>query len=141
MAGGKRTEKEVKGEVVKDSTNLPKKPTPKSEPVIRPGYKKKATAVAAVAAGTAGLAYMASDKKEDKKIDASYSKGEKPTAASIKQKSEPKKGISEFGAAFKEARKKRIASGESEDTATFTYKGKKYHTRTKEDEAKKKAKK
>lgn len=41
-----------------------------------------------------------------------------------------------FGQAFNKARRERIKSGADMNKATFTWKGKKYHTRTKEEEAK-----
>lgn len=45
-----------------------------------------------------------------------------------------------FGQAFNKARRERIKSGADMNKATFTWKGKKYHTRTKEEEAKAKKK-
>ena len=50
------------------------------------------------------------------------------------------KGELTFGQAFAKARRERIKSGADMNKATFTWKGKKYHTRTKEEEAKAKKK-
>ena len=60
-------------------------------------------------------------------------------AAPTAQKAAPKDELT-FGQAFAKARRERIKSGADINKATFTWKGKKYHTRTKEEEAKAKKK-
>ena len=60
-------------------------------------------------------------------------------AAPTAQKAAPKDELT-FGQAFNKARRERIKSGADMNKATFTWKGKKYHTRTKEEEAKAKKK-
>lgn len=140
-ASTSRTEKEVKGETIYPTK--PKLADSSNRKAQRKGLSKKAI-TGGVAAST-GLALVADSQKpsktSSKKVDTSYSKGGMPKstyksstatkkAAPKASKNAPKSkaDTSEFGKAFAAARK----SGK----ATFDYKGKKYHTRTKEDEKK-----
>jgi hypothetical protein len=92
----------------------------------RTSYKKPALVAAGAATGLTASS-MDKDKKEPSK---SNNKGT-VNRKSVKTVSKPKTKQS-FGAAFKAAR----AAGKKQ----FTWNGKKYHTRTKEEEAKRKAK-
>lgn len=127
-----RTEKEVKGETIYPTK--PKLSGSSNRKAQRKGLSKKAIAGAAVASTGLALVGDSQKSKPSKKVDASYAKGEMPktkytpTTKTTKSAPKSKASTSEFGKAFAAARK----SGK----ATFDYKGKKYHTRTKDDEKK-----